>query len=210
MSLGPGCVRGLLCIGIYVGTVGLLRLFFLIDEELRACGKSDFHKKCLLYSTVAGMILSRSIQEFSVKYLISMMILGIYLIVCSITDELMCQVYDCMQYLGVLGAVLFLGHTNPQGTMGFSLILFGCIQYFLFMRMYGKADGMGYCICAMYWTGMGRGMEGYLYHMFLGFLMLVLMQVSGNNVTGGGRLKTPVPLYPYISVSFLVLWSLSC
>ena len=77
---------------------------------------------------------------------------------------------------------------------------------FMCMRMYGKADGMGYCVCALYLIGDGWGLEGFLDQRRVGFLLLTLVQLVGGNITGNGQLKRPVALYPYILCGFMILW----
>lgn len=132
--------------------------------------------------------------------------LGIYLLVCTVTDTLLCQVYDMMQYLGVLGGIIWLLTQKPEPRIGYSLIFFALLQYIVLIHMYGKADGMGYCICSLYLAGAGMDIEGYLYHMIISFCLLAVVQGFRGNISRKGNLKRAVPLYPYICVGFITMW----
>ena len=89
------------------------------------------------------------------------------------TKHTICQVYDILQYIGVIGGGIWLWYQNPPADKGIALLVFSLMQYGIFMRMYGNADGMGYCVCALYLTGKGCGLDGYLYQMMIGFLIFL-------------------------------------
>lgn len=205
MSCGQGFVKIFMIIGIF--TISKLVLFGIKewDEEFGLCNEKDIRRKQIIYCVMMiGLVADTEVDY--VQSIPGIMILGIYLVVCSVTDMLLCQVHDIMQYFGVVGAVLWLGNKSVLAIEGICIILFALLQYTLFIRMYGKADGMAFCICALYLAGKGIGLEGYLYHMFLSFLMLTIVQLCRKNVSIKGKLKEPVALYPYITTTFCVLW----
>ena len=206
MNFGPGFDKLLLAMGIYAGVAGLLRLFYEMDEELSNCGRNGIVRKWLIYSTLVCALPVMERNVISPAVWISLWLLGTYLAVASVTDTLIFQVYDVLQYVGVLGGGIWLWHQKPPVAVGISLLLFALIQYGVFMRMYGKADGMGYCICSLYLAGAGFGLEGFLCHMLTGFLILTLVQLLRRNISTRGQLKQPIALFPYILMGFMILW----
>ena len=206
MNFGPVFARLLLAMGIYAGAAGLLRLFWGMDEELRNCGMNSIVRKWFFYSTSVCIPLILRLNVISPAVWISICLLGVYLAVSSVTDTELFQVYDVLQYIGVIGGVIWLWHQKPPAGAGISLLLFALIQYGVFMRMYGKADGMGYCVCSLYLAGEGYGLEGFLYHMLAGFLVLTLAQLFRCNISTKGQLKQPIALFPYILGGFMILW----
>lgn len=162
-------------------------------------------------SIIAGWICAGITKESSFGIYLAWMIICIYFLSCAVTDFLTCQVYDVFQYIGIhAAAYLALSKTDQltEGisfiTVGGSLILFSLLQYFLFMKLYGKADGMAFLIAAMAEGSLGYDIKVYLLHMIIGYLLLCLIQGLKGNI-GKGRLKTPVPFVPYIWGSFLVI-----
>lgn len=206
MNFGPVFAKVSLAIAIYGGAAGLLRLFYEIDDELKSCGKERVRKSRIFYSTMVCVPLFIKMSMTHPAVWISIWLLGVYLAVASATDALIYQVYDILQYVGVLGGGIWLWLQCPSQSQGISLLLFAAVQYLVFMRMYGKADGMGYCICALYLSGKGLGLDGYLYQMLAGFLILTVVQLVKRNVSDNGKLKQAVALYPYITCGFMVLW----
>lgn len=128
-------------------------------------------------------------------------VLAAYLLIASITDLQTCEVYDFLAIVaGSIGLlVLFAG--GLSGIRLFSLILFGLIQLFLFMKMYGRADGWAFLVCAVYESRFGKGMLTYLLHMASAFLVLAVIQGLNRNIARNGNLKKPVPFLPYIAVT---------
>lgn len=136
-------------------------------------------------------------------------LIHVYFLSCSVTDYLTCQVYDVFQYLGI-GASGYLVLTASTNTIfGFSILLFALLQYLLFMKLYGKADGMAFLVAAMAEASLGYDINMYLLHMITAYLLLSLVQSLKGNIGGKGRLKVPVPFLPYITASFwgVVVWS---
>ncbi len=206
MNYVPDFDKLLLIAGIIGCAAGILMWFQGIDEELQGCCKKRLWRNWLCYGGVISIaMVFVSPYSFGVEW-VALVLLGIYLLVCTVTDALLCQVYDVMQYLGVLGGSIWILVQSPDSSIGFSLICFAAIQYVILMRMYGKADGMGYCICTLYLAGVGMGIEGYLYHMFISFCLLAVVQGIKGNIARKGNLKRAVALYPYISLGFLIMW----
>lgn len=136
------------------------------------------------------------------------LLLQIYFVVCCVTDYLTCQVYDVLQYLGTgVGAFLVLAREGSL-SVGISLIVFALLQYFVFMKLYGKADGMAFLAAAMAEGALGYDLEMFLTHMILAYLLLGLVQWMKGNVGSRGRLKRAVPFMPYITVCFwgILIW----
>ena len=206
MNFGLVFAKIALGIGIYAGAAGLLWVFRRVDEELKNCGEKSIHKNWFIYSTLVCIPMLIALSDMHPAPWFCIGILGVYLAVSSVTDALIFQVYDVLQYMGVIGGGILLGYQNPDAGKGVSLLVFAAIQYLLFMRLYGKADGMGYCICALYLSGKGYGLEGYLYHMLIGFFLLTLVQLLRGNITCKGNLQQPIALFPYITIGFLILW----
>lgn len=156
-------------------------------------------------------------------------LLGVYFLSCCVTDHLTCQVYDVFQYMGVAAAgylaltasghpkVVVSGHLAFNATVdvagnggvdaaiGLSILLFALLQYVLFMRLYGKADGMAFLVSALAEASLGYDVQMYLLHMILSYLLLSLVQGLKRNIGGKGRLKKPVPFLPYITVTFWIV-----
>lgn len=205
MRYGPDCVKLLVPGGIFLGSVGMLYLFRHIDEELRRCPIKDMGRNWIIFFGFVS-VSTLLLEGGTGKGTISIILLGVYLVVCTVTDILIYQVYDVMQFLGVLGGSIWLFMQKPENGVGFSIIIFALIQYFILIHMYGKADGMGYCICSLYLAGQGMDIEGYLYHMGISFCLLAIVQGIRGNISGKGNLKKSVALYPYITVSLLGMW----
>lgn len=206
MKFEPDLGNLILPLGIAVISLMVLYFFRKLDEEMGSCCLIKLWKTWLLYSMLVGIGLHLEQKQGNYGMDISMLLLGIYLVTCTVTDGLICQVYDVMQYIGLIGGVFWLLLQKTECLLGVSLILFAFIQYFVFGRMYGKGDAMGYCICSLYLTGKQMGLEGYLYHMFISFCLLVFIQIIRKNISRKGNLKEPVALYPYITTGFLVIW----
>lgn len=95
------------------------------------------------------------------------------------------------------------GNGGVDAAIGVSILLFALLQYVLFMRLYGRADGMAFLVSALAEASLGYDMQMYLLHMILSYLLLSLVQGLKRNIGGKGRLKKPVPFLPYITVG---LW----
>ena len=88
-----------------------------------------------------------------------------------------------------------------------SVVVFIVLQQVFFVRMYGRADGHAFCVCAMAEAVCGGKMVLFLLHMLLAVILLAFVQFCRGNITRRGRLRKPQPFIPYIVVSFwMVLW----
>ena len=76
------------------------------------------------------------------------------------------------------------------------------IQEHIMSRFYGRADSHAFSCCMIFMTFAGFGIEGHIIHMSIALLFLTVSQFSHGNIGPFGKLKTPVPFLPYISVSF--------
>lgn len=206
MNYGPDFVKFMQVLGVFLLSSGLLYLFWKADEELHQYPPIRIIGYWFCYSSIitVGVLLIPVQGERGGEG--CLVLLAIYLVVCTVTDALMCQVYDGMQYLGVLGGCIWVTMSETRNALGFSLITFVGMQYLILMKKYGKADGMGYCICALFLAGRNIDIEGYLYHMVISFSLLAVVQLLRNNVTLKGNLRRSVALYPYISIGFIVMW----
>lgn len=109
---------------------------------------------------------------------------------------LMGVVYGCTQGLTIEGMI--------------ELVFFVMIQQLWFSRFYGRADCHAYSVCAAAMTAYGLQLIDYVMHMLLTFGGLFIVQAVRRNITGGGRLKKPVALIPYLTVAFVVWVDFRC
>lgn len=205
MNYGPDFGDILWMVGLYVYSAGLLLAGLKLDEELYACnGKRLWYVWIIACLMVTG---GYWIGEFPKEdgWNIAWLVLAVYLVVCTVMDSLLNKVSDILQYIGLAGGICALISRMPVREIGGSLLLFALIQYFLFRQMYGDADVMAFLVCSLYWAAEGMGMESYLWHMVVCYLLLALVQGIRGNIGRNGDLKTPVALYPYISASFLLI-----
>ncbi len=137
---------------------------------------------------------------------IGYLFLSVYLTVCAVTDRQTCMVYDFLQLpAAAAGAVMGLMCPLPPES-GAVLIVFALLQYLVFMRLYGKGDGMAFQICSLYIVSGGGDLEKLLLHMAAAFGLLGSLQLIRGNLNKRGNLKFPVPFIPYIAGT--VLWFL--
>lgn len=124
-----------------------------------------------------------------------------YLLVATITDVQTYEVYDFLHVIGAFPGIIIL---IKQG-IGFSnwlgLLLFMAMQFFIFGRLYGLADCMGFCVCAIYICIRNPSTLTYLFHMALAFCILGIVQGARKNINKKGNLKEPVAFFPYITFS---------
>ncbi len=207
MSFVPDFDKLLYGFLVLAGSMGMIKWIKVIDDEVRAC--SEERIKWLTIGIGMGnslmVFVVLNMVEMSIPECAGILLLGIYLSVCTIMDVLLCQVSDLLQYIGLLGGIMWVCVRDIEASLGVSLLIFVLLQYILFMRMYGKADGMAFCICALYWLGLGYDMEMYLYHMGFSMVLLAIVQAFRGNISKKGNLKKPIAMYPYISAAF---WNL--
>ncbi|MDE6673681.1 MAG: hypothetical protein K2K19_02545 [Acetatifactor sp.] len=184
-------------------TTAVIKMLSRLDAEhgLRA----DREAGCILLAGClagAGYIACAHDREPPIIWIIYL-VLAVYLTVCVITDRQTCKVYDCLQLpAAVFGAALCLLRPVPVSG-GTALIGFALLQYFLFMRLYGRGDGMAFQICSLYVIGAGGGPQTLLLHMAASFALLGIVQLMRGNINRKGNLKIPVPFLPYIAFSLL-------
>ena len=92
-------------------------------------------------------------------------------------------------------------HAMVQGV---EYLLFVIVQQILFSRLYGRADCYAYSVCGLIWMTGGRTFEMCVLHMAISFAVLVVVQMLHRNIAGGGKLKKPVPMLPYITLGFWI------
>lgn len=146
-------------------------------------------------------------------------VLGGSLLLASVTDILICQIYNFTWWPGMAALIWsglcrlsgiekacggVVGEIVPGGTIE-SLIFFWLLQFFLFRHMYGRADCYAFCICAAAEAAMGMEMAGFLAHMLAAYVFLFPVQAIRRNINKRGNLKHPVPFLPYITASFWLL-----
>ena len=137
---------------------------------------------------------------------IGYLVLAVYLAVCTVTDRQTCMVYDFLQLpAAAAGGVMALRGCLPP-ECGAGLIAFALLQYLVFMRLYGKGDGMAFQICSLYIVSGGGRFESLLLHMAMAFGLLGIIQLFRGNLNKRGNLKLPVPFLPYIACT--VRWFL--
>lgn len=142
-------------------------------------------------------------------------VIGGSLLLASVTDLLLCQVYNFTWWPALAAALCMLEMSRCQSSMQASagapgewlgsLLLFASAQLAVFCRMYGKADAYAFCICGMVETAMGMNLVGLLAHMLLAYGILVPVQALRRNIDKRGNLKRPVPFIPYIVAAFWVV-----
>lgn len=188
------------------GMLAVLQGIIRLDPQ--AGIKIDREAICILLAgsgTGAGYIVCCH-SDGSAAVWIGYLVLALYLTVCAVTDRQTCMVYDFLQLpAAAAGAAMALRCSLPPES-GAGLIVFALLQYFVFMRMYGKGDGMAFQICGLYIVGGGGGLEILLLHMALAFGLLGIIQLFRRNLNKRGNLKVPVPFLSYIACT--VLWFL--
>lgn len=146
-------------------------------------------------------------------------LIGGCLLLADITDVAVRRVYNFVWWVALAaGGTLFGMSVAERMADGIparnelciliQLMLFFLLQFGVFGRTYGKADCYAFCVCAVAMASRGMTMAGYLMHMILAYLFLILVQMRKGNISRRGCLKNPVPFLPYISISFwmTILW----
>lgn len=136
-------------------------------------------------------------------------VLGGCLLLACITDSLICQVYNFTWWIA-LAAVLPLWCSRQEPGAGMAiwlenqiwLMFFVGLQLFLGGRIYGRADGYAFCICAVAEAAAGMSLTGVLIQMLSAYTLLFMVQAIRRNINKRGNLFSKVPFLPYITVSF--------
>ena len=188
-----------------IGVLLFLSFFMFLDPDHGLFfGKRDIFMICL-GSVVAAAVWAWTTAEMEPMMRVVWLLIHILFLSCSMTDHQTYQVYDISQYVGVcltgylvFQSAVFIWH-------GVSVLLFVLLQYFIFMRLYGKADGMIFLTAALAETSLGGDICTYLFHMILSYLLLSVVQGVRGNIRRKGKLARPVAFLPYITVSFWVV-----
>lgn len=164
-----------------------------------------------------GILVSAIVMKAAISYITMgepggnrwlLSIIGGCLVLACVTDLALCQVYNFIWWIALTAAAvllwrrLCLSGMQTKEEMLIALLLFFTLQYTVFCRTYGKADGYAFCVCAVTEAARGMKLAGYLSHMLLAYTLLLLVQTIGGNLNRRGNLKKSVPFLPYITMAF--------
>lgn len=124
-----------------------------------------------------------------------------YLITAAIIDWQTKTVHDFLHVIAVLAGGLLMLYSQPGWGVARDYIIFLLIQLIIFRKMYGGADSITFCVCALFQAAVGRVLLDYVLHMGATFLILICVQASRRNFNRKGNLKEPVALVPYIAAT---------
>ncbi len=187
----------------------LTELYFYLIIKCNADHQLNLGKKTHLFiwmiSLGGGIGIALMLKRWGALGQVSCGVLASYLLTASITDL---QTYEVYDFLPVVTALVGTGvvFMDFRGSSVLSLLIFVCLQCFIFMGMYGKADVYAFMVCAMFESRFGLGLMTYLMHMGAAFLLLGVIQGIRGNVSRRGNLKRSVAFLPYISLT--VWWFL--
>ena len=133
------------------------------------------------------------------------LVICIYFLSSTMTDIMSCYVYDWFQIWGTAAGVYLVMQNQSDIRVGSSLVIFTILQGAIFMRLYGRADGLAFLIAALALGSLGHGIKSYLLHMIISYLSLAFIQICKGNIGKKGNLKKPVPFLPYITISFWIV-----
>ncbi len=127
------------------------------------------------------------------------------LLLASVTDLLLKQVHNFVWYMGIVSQAILLwqytGKEMPTKCIIELMLFIGC-QLILAGRIYGKADGYAFAVCALAEYNFGMGLKYFLLHMLGAYGLLFVVQAVRRNINRRGDLKKAVPFLPYIHISF--------
>lgn len=167
--------------------------------------RKELHVVIWLFSLLCGCVITFLLVRWGIVGQFSCGTLAAYLLSASITDIRTCEVYDFLPLITtIIGVGTLLLTAKWEWLIPFAL--FFVIQLTIFMRMYGRADGYAFLVCALYESRFGQGILTYLLHMGASVLLLSIVQGIKGNIDQKGNLTHPVPFLPYISVT--VWWFL--
>lgn len=160
--------------------------------------------------TLKITILCLTIGEPKSNQLLLSIIGGCLILACA-TDWVLCQVYNFIWWIALTASAvllwrsLYLPQIEKKEEILIALLLFFILQFTVFCRTYGKADGYAFCVCAVTEATRGMKLAGFLFHMLLAYALLFLVQTIRGNLNRRGNLKKPVPFLPYITITFWVI-----
>ena len=130
------------------------------------------------------------------------------LLLAACIDYYVQNIPDVIYVPGYVSGVAWLILQHPPAEVISSLIIFAGLQALMFSRLYGGSDCIAYSMCALYLAGTGGILLDYLLFMLLTVGIEAVVQIKHHNLDfRHGRLKKPVALIPYMTVSML-LWVL--
>lgn len=141
-----------------------------------------------------------------------LVVLAVCLFAACIMDLQNQSIYNFVWLPALTGGILLClsGGTEGEWEPLISAIAYCLLQEAFFSRWYGRADCHGFTVCSICMAGMGMELEWFLLHMTVTFLLLAVIQAFYHNIAANGNLKTPVPLLPYLTAGFWILYCLHC
>ena len=190
----------LVCFEIWTITWLLLKTIIKYDKESNFYISKVIKINILFFSLGIGVWIT-VVMGLSDLSIFSYGVLASYLLVATITDIQTYEVYDFLHIIGAFSGMAILIKRGVSLGNWQGLILFIGMQIIIFGRLYGLADCMGFCVCAIYISIRNPSTLMYLFHMALAFCMLGIVQGIKRNINGRGNLKKPVAFFPYITFS---------
>lgn len=183
---------------ILVVVMAGLRIIAKWDEPLPSNGRTRW---VILAGAFAEGSMIRHLTEGALWVdCLMLSLVGGCLLLASVTDMALCQVYNFTWWLALTAVLVLL--RDVWETALWPLAFFCLLQFAVFRPLYGRADCYAFCICAAAEAAAGMKMSGFLTQMFLAWMFLFLIQAIRGNVDKKGNLKQPVPFLPYITISF--------
>jgi len=205
MNFGPVCVRFLWFFLTWCISLGVLRILYCMDEEMHGYAWREWFRVgssswllCVLF------LCTKAVNAQAVIFFCYGMFV-IYLCSAMTMDIMMKMISDILHIIGFAAGGVLLWNESPELIFVGELAAFVVLQCVVFSKMYGVADVAAFCLCAMFLTGLGNGVEVYVQHMVLTFGMLGIVQGFKGNIARNGNLKLPVGLLPYIAVAFFLI-----
>ena len=139
-------------------------------------------------------------------YMFSLITVILCLALASAEDILTKKVADVIWWICAPVCLLILPVSmSCPGFWDFLECLFAIfIQEHIMCRFYGRADSHAFSCCAVFLIFLGSGLEGHIYHMFISLILLSVHQKLRHNIGNRGKLISPVPFIPYISIAFVI------
>ena len=124
----------------------------------------------------------------------------------SVEDILTKKAADIIWWIFAPASLLVLSASRtPPGFWDFFECLFAIfVQEHIMCRFYGRADSHAFSCCAIFLIFSGARLEGHILHMFISLILLSVHQKLRHNIGNRGKLISPVPFIPYISVAFVI------
>lgn len=127
-------------------------------------------------------------------------------VVSAVVSDLRTQkVYRFIWWIAKGCALVSLLLCNVSIEKLFECIMFILIQEILFRKLYGASDVQAFEAFSMLLCSKGYGIRYDLYHMYLSFLLLTLVQLFRRNINSKGNLHNQVAFIPYISMGYYIL-----